>query len=164
MYPKWSQELCAGSDLGSSGPVCRHSQLRQVNGWIQCPGNVLFRWDLIRLKMFYFFFLRVLRVYSTHTKKKAVTVSKMSSGQPAEGGEVSGVFTSEVHNLVFSVQNEMKHLKCVLLCPFCACEVTGLLFCRPSSTECSTTTAWGPSFAVFPSRRMARSFLPQVNS
>uniref|UniRef100_A0A3P9L3G5 Chromatin assembly factor 1 subunit B n=2 Tax=Oryzias latipes TaxID=8090 RepID=A0A3P9L3G5_ORYLA len=30
---------------------------------------------------------RVLRVYSTHTKKKAVTVSKMSSGQPAEGGE-----------------------------------------------------------------------------
>uniref|UniRef100_A0A8C8DT70 Chromatin assembly factor 1, subunit B n=1 Tax=Oryzias sinensis TaxID=183150 RepID=A0A8C8DT70_9TELE len=35
---------------------------------------------------------RVLRVYSTHTKKKAVTVSKMSSGQPAEGGEVISFF------------------------------------------------------------------------
>lgn len=42
------------------------------------------------LKKSYFFLLlfRVMRVYSTHTKKKAFCISKMSSGPLAEG-EVS---------------------------------------------------------------------------
>lgn len=43
------------------------------------------------LQMFFFLPFRVMRVYSTHTKKKAFCISKMSSG-PLADGEVSRNF------------------------------------------------------------------------
>lgn len=118
-----------------------------------------------------------MRVYSTHTKKKAFCISKMSSGQPAEGEVCKIYFFKDLKyqsfssikpysllEMVFFFYSHLKHVLLDLLFLHMMMLVlpTTLFLCRSSSTEFSTTTAWGLFSGVFHSHLTALFSSPQV--